>query len=349
MQNRLILILGLSLSFIFSCQDREKLTPAPDVSHIQLSDFNLVRFDQEIKKIDANKISESYKEVLYKYPKITDLYFKRLLEIPFENQDTFYAKVKEILTAEEIIAVQDTIDFYYPDVDEIEDELQQACRYLKHYFPQFIPPNYYTIQSEFGYQNFIFEDTNKDGVGIGLDLFLGEDFGYKYLDPTNPSFSQYLTRTYNKEHLVKKTIELSIVELIGDPPGKRFIDYIVNSGKKLYILQHVLPATPDSIIMEYTGAQMEWVKSNELEMWSYFLDNDIIYETNHLKINKYISASPNSPGMPPEAPGQTGNFIGLQIVKAFMKRHPETTFEELIAMKDSQKLMELSKYKPKRR
>lgn len=53
--------------------------------------------------------------------------------------------------------------------------------------------------------------------------------------------------------------------------------------------------------------------------------------------------------MPKAAPGRTANFIGWQIVKAFMEKYPKTTLEELINMHDSQIFMEKSKYKPKQK
>jgi hypothetical protein len=51
--------------------------------------------------------------------------------------------------------------------------------------------------------------------------------------------------------------------------------------------------------------------------------------------------------MPEEAPGRTANWIGWQIVKSFMARQPETTMEELIALKDAQQLLDLARYKPR--
>jgi hypothetical protein len=50
--------------------------------------------------------------------------------------------------------------------------------------------------------------------------------------------------------------------------------------------------------------------------------------------------------MPKAAPGRTANWLGWQMVKSYMKRFPETTFEELINMQDSQALMDQSRYKP---
>jgi cytochrome c553 len=68
-----------------------------------------------------------------------------------------------------------------------------------------------------------------------------------------------------------------------------------------------------------------------------------------LKINKYINVSPDSPGMPAQAPGRTGNYIGKQIINAYMERHPETTMQDLLRLQDAQKIMDLSRYKPRQR
>ena len=53
--------------------------------------------------------------------------------------------------------------------------------------------------------------------------------------------------------------------------------------------------------------------------------------------------------MPTEAPGRTGDYIGWQIIRAYMKRYPETSLNDLIKMNDSQMILEKSKYKPKQK
>jgi len=123
---------------------------------------------------------------------------------------------------------------------------------------------------------------------------------------------------------------------------------MIHNGKRLYILDRVLPTTQDSILLEYTGAQTKWVQENELSMWAFFFDENLFYESNAMTINKYINPSPSSPGMPDAAPGRTANYIGWKIVEAYMKR-TNATLSELIAMNDSQKIMDQSRYKPGRR
>ena len=83
-------------------------------------------------------------------------------------------------------------------------------------------------------------------------------------------------------------------------------------------------------------------------MWAFFLDEELLYSTRTKDIRKYVEVSPNSPGMPPEAPGNTGTWMGYKIVKAYMDRFPDQSLSDLLLESDAQKLMTASKYKPQR-
>jgi len=242
----------------------------------------------------------------------------------------------------------DTCALVFKDFEPLELEFEEAFQFYKYYFPESQTPDLYTFTSEYSYQNFIFDDNGKDGLGIGLDMFLGADYPYRKYLPENPSFSEYFTRAFNKEHLVKKTLDALIEDKIGRQQGDRLIDYMVQNGKKMYFLKALLPEVDDEIIMEYTTEQLNWCKDNELQVWAYFLGEDLLYSSERKKIRKLIEPSPQGPSdMPPEAPGRTANWMGWQIVKAYMKRHPDTTLEQLIEPGDAQKFMDKSKYKPK--
>jgi hypothetical protein len=284
------------------------------------------------------------------YPNFTNIFFSKVLPFVGKTEEEFYANLRGYLGDKRIIKLQDTVSVVFSDIENgALADLEEAMKFMKYYFFDFEAPNVYTFTSEYTYQKLIFEDGEKDGIGIGLDMFLGSSYDYKSIDPNNPGFSQYLTRTFSKEYIPKMLMEVLVNDRIGRAPGSRLLDHMIHNGKQLYILDKVLPKIPDSILLEYTTEQTKWVKSNELEMWAFFFDQNLFYESNTMKINKYINPSPNSPGMPAAAPGRTANYIGLQIVKAYMKKHPKTTLNELIAIKDAQKLMDKSRYKPKQK
>jgi hypothetical protein len=186
----------------------------------------------------------------------------------------------------------------------------------------------------------------RDTIGIGLDFFLGAQHAdYQYIENLR---YEYVRRTLTPEHLVNKTMRFLVQSISPEASGNRLIDIMIYNGKQLYILDQLMPYAPDSIKLGYTAAQTQWCKENEAGIWGSFLKENVVYETNFKKIAKLVTPSPNSPGMPQEAPGETGNFIGLQIVKQFMKRNPNTSLTQLLAIRDGQQILDKSKYKPSR-
>ena len=348
MKNIYLITIATLLCITFSSCKTEIKEVHPDVSNIEI-DFDIIRLDELVSKMDTNNLSAELDVIMEKYPSAATLYFGTLNPYTAsDNRDTIAHRLGAFLRDPFFQNLQDTIGLIFNDLSEIKKEYTHTYKYFRHYFPEADIANVYTMNTGFSYQRFLFEDDDeKNALGVSLDLFLGDDYPYKRLDPQNPNFSSYLTRSFDKEHLVKKTIEILVDDQIGKANGVRMIDHMIHNGKRLYILDHLMPETHDSIIIEYTTDQMQWAKENELSMWNFFFDQELFYETNMMSINKYLSPSPNSPGMPTEAPGRTANYIGWQIVKKYMSRNPQTTMQELIGFNDAQKFMEESKYKPK--
>jgi hypothetical protein len=339
-----IIYFGILISF-FSCKSKtEKL---PDLEGIEINN-NIIRYEQELLNY-APYNPEKFQALASKHPVFTSLFFNSVLPLNGKiGQDTFCNSLNGFLQDSLITNLFKIVEEDYSDFSALESDITQALKTYKYYFPYTKIPNIYTFISEYSFQKFIFQDQFTDGIGIGLDMFLGADYPYKYLDPDNPNFSQYITRRFTKEHIVLKIVQTLLEDNMLQNPGERLIDKMVQNGKKLYITKKILPTSPDSIIFEYTDTQMKWCNDNELQMWAFFFDQNLFYETSGVKINKFIDESPNSPNMPTEAPGRTGNYLGYKIVDSFMKKNKDMTLSELILFDDAQKLMEMSNYKPKK-
>lgn len=336
----------LLLSLLISCQEKE--AGIPDIKGQEI-DLQVVRYDQILQGIKGPEARIKLMEAQKQFPIFSDLFFKQILPLKGNSVDSLAHYISLFNKDKRINQLYHKVDSLYADFTPLEKEIEKALSYYKHYIPNYPTPTVYTFISEYSYQNFIFPDSLNDGIGIGLDMFLGTDYPYKKLDPHNSSFSDYLTRAFDKEHMTKKVMESVIIDRLGPPSGNKMIDLMIHNGKKIYLLDKVLPSYPDSIIMEYSRKQMQWVEDNALEIYSFFLDKELFYESKTLKINKYIAPSPSSPGMPDIAPGRTANYIGWQIVKSYMEKHPDVTISELFDMKDSQKFLDDSSYKPKRK
>jgi hypothetical protein len=73
----------------------------------------------------------------------------------------------------------------------------------------------------------------------------------------------------------------------------------------------------------------------------------VLYEPLGTRNMKIVTAGPSTDNVFQEAPGQVGNWIGWQIVRAYMKRYPNTDFAELNRLTDAQQFLEKAKYKPR--
>ncbi|MCB0703948.1 MAG: hypothetical protein KDC34_01505 [Saprospiraceae bacterium] len=319
----------------------------PDVSHINMN-VEIQRFDQDLISIDTNDFSPGLRLLESKYPAFSEIYFGQILgstdpRIAEEGHDAY---VRGFVANAGIRKLYDTCQVVYPDMTDLEADFNQAFRYFNYYFPEAPIPTLTTFISEFTIANFIY---GQNDLAIGLEFYLGENFPYAYYNPGNANFSQYLTRANNREHMVSKTLMPLIEDLVGPVPENRLIDYMIQNGKKRYLLEQLVPFAADTVLMEYSPDQLQWCRDNEQEVWAYLLDEELLYSTRYQDFRKLVEYSPSGTSlMPPESPGRVGNYIGLQIIKSFMRRFPETTLEELILMDDSQKILDLSKYKPRR-
>jgi hypothetical protein len=341
----LFLLTGLIL-MITACKCG-KGKDIPDVSGIPI-EVEIRRFDQDLFALDTNNIAPGLAALEADYPQFASLFFGQILgskdsTIAPEGHEKY---VRGFVTHPAIRHLYDTCQVVFPDMKPLEKEFAQAFRFFKYYFPtQPLPAEVVTYVSEYTLGGFLYDDNS---IGVGLDFYLGEKYPYQQYNPMNPNFSQYFIRTFNKDHLVAKSIKILVNDLIGQPSGDRLLDYMIHNGKELYILDCLLPYAPDSIRLEYTQPQVDWCEENEANIWAYLLEEKLLYSTDWGKFRKYVEPSPNSPGMPNEAPGRTANWLGWQIVKAYMRKFPKTTLEELIALQDAQRLLDQSKYKPER-
>lgn len=309
---------------------------------------NIISFGELLKDLPADSLLEGFEKINQAHPFFSSLYSKQLVSAG--SEDELLEELSLIKNDTSYMQLYSEVKSSLGDLSDIKPQIDQA---LENYLDIFsLPsnqiPDVYTFVSGFAYQAFIFDDGDKNGIGLGLDMFLGDDFPYQKIHPKNPSFSQYLVRTYNKDHLVRKMVEVLVEDQLTPPIESNFLSFIIWGGKKLYLIDRILDFKPDNIIAEYTNEQLEWCKNNEAEIWKFFFRKDLFYETDLRKFNKLIIPAPTSPGMPSESPGQTGNYIGWQIVKNFMAKYPSTTIEELLRFQDAQKFLDLSKYKPSR-
>ena len=290
---------------IWACHPKNPLNDHQNLPNVTVK---VVRFEELLKEVEDQ---QQLDDLISTHPEFSSIYFDEIVNIshsdgqPLVHIDTLDQFLKDHFIAH----LFDTVKIVYPNLRSFESNMTTALRHFNSHFNLDSSFHIYTFVSGLAYQRILFLDRERDALAIGLDLFLGADYPYHQINPSNPSFSSYLSRTFDRHHLVKKSLELLVDDRLPQSDRSTIVGFNDPEWHEIYVLQQLLPETSDTILFEYTEEQWQWCLQNELEMWSFLLDRELLYERDMRKISKYVLPSPYSPGMPDEAPGQSANFI----------------------------------------
>ncbi len=329
--------------------------PPPDVRHLEVP-LTVLRFDRDLQALDTTRALAELARLDARYGSFTDAFFTHL--VPVRRSDFSPKEGVDVLRAYLDFPLTHRVDSVVlsrfppgeqggagPQVQQLADEVKSALRYYRHYLPTApVPDTLVTFDTHFELAAFLY---GHGQLAAGLDFFLGPDFDYQQVNPEEPIFSDYLAQSYTPANFAGKLMRVLIEDQFPAPRSGRLIDYLIYEGKKLYLLQLVQPTTPEHLVYEVTPEEMDWLHDNETAIYAYLQREDELYATDVAKIKKYTGPAPYSPGMPVESPGGSVNYLGRQIVAAFMAAHPEVTVPELMAIADGQEILRRARYKPR--
>jgi hypothetical protein len=233
----------------------------------------------------------------------------------------------------------------YPNLNKQNAELTDALRRIKYNFPKVKIPAFYAYFSGFKAQTSI----GNNYFAIGLDMFLGANC--KFYPAIIESFPHYISRRFTPENMTPRVVEGFVRENMfpENDDNKSLLTKMIYNGKIMYFMDEVLPDVQDSIKIGYTPQQLKWCTDFKPQIWGYFLEDNLLYETDFQKIQKYLNEAPFTPGLGEknESAPKLAVWTGWQIVRQYMDRHPEVTLAQLMADNDAQKILNESKYRPK--
>ena len=289
----------------------------------------------------SEKMIFNLADSLESFGEFLPIYSQYVLNIGHPQDAEFKAKLRQFTEDEDMRTVFDKSEVLFGQGEAMQQDFDQAFSYYRYHFPNQIIPQIVTNHSGLNYAIFTGDTT----LGVGLDMFLGSDFE---IYPLIPTMTAYLIRTMAPEYVVAKSMYGWMqVRYEENNESSKMLEQMVFHGKLLYSMDALLYGQPDSIKSGFSEAQLDWCNRNEFNIWSALIDKDLLYTTDHLSVNKWIEPAPFTSGLPKESPGRLGRWVGWQMVRAFMDRHPETTLPELFNKYKAQEILNLSKYKPK--
>jgi gliding motility-associated lipoprotein GldB len=310
-----------------------------DISNVKV-DLKVKRFDQDLFDYEKEITQKDVEELNKKYQLFFQDYTEGVINIGSVKNPTINHQLNAFVNDSYIKEIKTDVNKIYADFSLYQNQLEDAFKHYKYYFPNKLIPEIVTYISGF---NYAITTDNKTYLGIGLDMFLGSSYdAYSQL-----GLPQYKIKYMTKENLVTGAIlgwvstEFELKET-----NANLLTEMIHQGKILFLLDALMPDGPNTIKVSYTEKQIQWCENNEQHVWFYFIDNELLYTKETTEIIKYMGESPFIQGFPEGSPGRIGHWVGWQIVKAYMKQNPSISLEQLMEETDTQKILTDSKYKP---
>ena len=340
------LIFSFVVLAIWSCNDG-----APDVSGIR-ADLQVVRFEQDFFAIDTNNIPVSLQQLQQKYPSFLNDFMVNVLGITVMNQsDTMaFMAIRRFIT--DYRPIKDSADKVFSSFDDIADDVRKGLQYVKHYFPDYKAPS--RLISFIGPLDAYYESSlgghsdiiTPEGLGAGLQLHLGKKFSVYQSETGQRLFPSYISRRFEPEYIPVNCMKNIIDDLFPDKSGDRpLIEQMIEKGKRLYVLDKLLPHTGDTLKIGYTKKQLEGCYDNEGNIWNFFLKNNLLYNIDPALNKNYVQDGPKTEELGDGSPGYIGLFVGWQIVKKYMSGN-DISLRQLMET-NNKKIFDETKYKPK--
>jgi hypothetical protein len=230
----------------------------------------------------------------------------------------------------------------FPDLSVLTADLEDAFVRIKNEIPDFMVPEVYTYVSGFDFQYPI--KYTDSALIIALDMYLGSDYpGYP-----NLGIPLYISDRLTPQHILPDCIKEISMPLIRSNKSPVLLDAMIEEGKMLWFTDFMLPNTEDYLKIGFTKAQLKWCTDNENNIWSFLIENELLYSNDARSMSMFMTDGPFTASFSQDSPSRTGAWLGWQIVKAYGK-NKKTSLIELLANTDSQEILEKSGYKPRKK
>ena len=319
MFQKIAMILLVAISF--SCENQSETEK--EIEKIPVN-FELVRFDQKF----ANTTSESLPRLKAEYPFL----------FPAQFPDSVWMeKINDTIQQE----LNTEVARAFPDFSAEEDALHSLFQHIKYYFPEFESPTVITITSEVDYKNKVL--LSQDYLFIALDTYLGKDH------PFYMGIQEFLKKNFERNQIIPDVAAEYTKKYVPRPESKTFLAHLIYYGKILYLKDAWLPTTPDNQKIGYASEELDWVKANEEQIWRYFVERELIFNSDSQLQSRFLYPAPFSKfnlELDNESPAMVGQYIGWQIIRQYMDKN-EVSLREMLDT-DSETIFNKANYKPKK-
>jgi hypothetical protein len=303
------------------------------------AEVEVERFDRDLFEMSADTIDQAISTFYSRYGDFYDVFNVHVINIGPASSRYYGGYLSMFLNDPTNREVYQYASRVFSSMDAINDQMSGGFRHYLYYYPDSLLPRVIGYVSRFN-QGLLTVDHY---IGVGLDQYLGSDCSF-YAQMGIP---QYLSRKKIPERI---PVDVMFAWATSLYPFNDSVDNVltrmIHQGMLSYFVEAMYPALDDAGRLGFTADQMKWCIHNEKQMWTYLVEEKLLFSTDPMAIRKLIEDAPHTPYYTVESPGRAAVWQGLQIVRAFASRNPGMPLEALMEQRDYQEMLRISRYNP---
>lgn len=342
--NKCLIVLLLVLAAV-SCRNDKNI---PDVSNMKVN-VTVQRFEQDFFSLDTNNLSRGLDELNRKYPQFFGDFLGNILGVP--PSDSSLPAIKSFIAYYTPVYRQTQQQF--GNFSKWQKQIEQGLQFTKYYFPTYpLPQRMLTFVGPMdayftGSIGAYGDAMTAAGPAIGLQLHLGANNTVYQQGMQQGALYQYQVHRFEPA-----TIPVNVMKNIIDDmfpygaDGRPLVEQMIEKGKRLYVLDQLLPYTADTLKTGYSKAQLLLCNEHEGDIWNYFVKNELLYSIDPQQARELLEDGPKTQELGEGVPGFLGGYTGWKMVQKWMEKNEKTTLQELMK-KDARALLNEAGYKPR--
>lgn len=300
-----------------------------------VSTIKIVRFDKVVDDfVRTGNVSFSQR-LSTDYPTETRILVENMLHLGSVADVHIYDDLRVYFSDSNLVRLSADVRNRFASMARYEEQLNKAYRRLKKELPELEKPYVYTQVSAFN-QSIVVNDTV---VGISLDKYMGCDYPLYA-----KSYTLVQRATMHPDRIVPDLLSFYLMAQF--PPRvkpENLLHAMIQIGKIQWIVAQAMNTSVENV-SGFSAASIKWFQMNEQACWKNLKEHKMLLTTDHNLYAAVVSLTAEKPYFKAEQSRGIGTWLGTQVVRNYMKKHPECTIHELLVEKSCEEVWRGSDY-----
>ena len=331
---RIYCLVIVSIVFAWGCK-QNNISPDSEAEKYKVE---IKRFEKDLFAISLDRMDSSFVDLRNNYPAFFELFNNRIINIGSSGTPGYNERLLEFITNYDVNMGYNKVQEVFSDLSFLENQLSSAFSYYKYYFKEKKIPEVLTFISGYN-ESIVISDSL---LAIGLDKYLGSDCDMYY----KIGFPGYLRFKMNKDEIAADCINSWLrTEYVYNDSVDNLLSQMVYNGKILYVTKKLMPNMADTLIIGYSGEQLEFCIKNEKKMWTYLAEQQLLFNSDRLTISKFINDGPFTRDFSNRSPARAVTWIGWKITESYMRKN-KASVSQLMNNNNYMDIYNKSRYVP---